>query len=266
MTIKEFRVGLILDTQIISYAAKGKLGEPLPSRFSITSTVAQEFLRVRNLLTGDARYFTPPPQGMSPVAQVSYRAGRSIHRGGRPGDRPLFKRATDKVVMDFNNEYPSVVEYGHAGISHLINTANRGIYAESVAHLGKRERKKLVEGFDFLVGHGVECVPVDSNSVHIAFGLLKEAERKGVNIKSDFRNSLNDMLILATARASGGHLWTMDGLLARLAKECGVGEMASRGDYHELSFPQGHEREWCGSRESKGYRNTGWRFVIQQAS
>lgn len=254
---------VILDTQVVSFAKKGIL--PLPSGFSITSTVAQEFLRVREKSTGGARYFTPPPQGLSPDGRANYLAGRSIHGGDRPSNRPLFKKVTDKVVMDFNNEYPSVVEYGHLGISHLINTANRGIYIESITHLPKHERKNLIENFEFLADHRAECIPVDSDCVSIAFFWLREMVSTGMNLKADFRNSLNDMLILATARSKRLNLWTMDELLAQFAREHDVSEVASQGDFYELAFSDVPGPERRESRESKGYRNTGWRFAIHRA-
>lgn len=61
---------IILDTQVVSYAKKGSLREPLPSDFVITSTVAQGLLRVREKSTGGARYFTPTPYGLAPEARA----------------------------------------------------------------------------------------------------------------------------------------------------------------------------------------------------
>jgi predicted nucleic acid-binding protein len=257
-------VQIILDTQIISYAVKGNLKESLPADFAITSTVAHEFLRVRDKRTGAARYYTPLPHGMLPDARANYAAGQRIHGGRRPSNRPLFKRVTDKVLMDFNNEYPSVVEYGHAGIAHLINTANRTIFAESITHLPKRERKRLICNFEFLADHASECIPLDVEAVSSAFRYLKELEAKGVSLKADFRNSLNDMLILATADIRGAGLRTMDGLLAQFARECGVVEVESRGGIYDLT-PKRQENEGRKTlRESKGYRNTAWRYAIHR--
>jgi predicted nucleic acid-binding protein len=254
---------IILDTQVISYAVKGKLEDPLPSEFVITSTIAQEFLRVRDKATGGARYYTPLPHGLLPDARINYLSRRSIHGGQRPSNRPLFKRVTDKVLMDFNNEYPSVVEYGHAGMAYLINTANRAVYAESITHLPKRERKRLIGNFDFLADHAAECIPLDAASVSVAFRYLKACEAKGVNLKADFRNSLNDMLILATGTSRGAGLCTMDGLLAQFARDHGVAEVERRGELHDLTLRRevSERRE---SRESKGYRNNAWRYAIHR--
>ncbi|MER5964196.1 hypothetical protein [Streptomyces sp. NPDC002057] len=256
---------LIVDTQIISYAIKGALKESLPSDFSITSTIAQELLRVRDIPKGGARYFTPPPQGLSPEHRDRYLSGRAIHGTDRPTDRPLFKNSTDRVMMDFNNEYPSLIEYGHAGISWLIKTANRKVYEESIRHLPKGERKTLIHNFEFLVNCKVNCIPVNTESVSGAFSLLRRATDDGVTFKSDFRNSLNDMLILATARCEGATIRTDDKLLAQFAKGSGLSEVANQGELYDLTFPvpgRGRQRT---SRESKGYRNTGWRFAIHRA-
>ncbi|WP_163013815.1 hypothetical protein [Streptomyces sp. S1] len=256
---------VIVDTQVISYAIKGARKEPLPSEFSITSTIAQEILRVRDISKGNARYFTPPPQGLLPEQRDKYFSGRAIHGTGHPKDRPLFKNSTDRVVMDFNNEYPSLVEYGHAGISWLIKTGNRKVYEESIGHLPKGERKKLVRNFEFLADHKADCIPVSTEIVSGAFSLLRRATDDGVTLKSDFRNSLNDMLILATARCEGADIRTDDKLLAQFAKESGLSKVTDQGELYELSFPVPDRGRQRASRESKGYRNTGWRFAIHRA-
>ncbi|MEU0677349.1 hypothetical protein ABZ330_31530 [Streptomyces sp. NPDC006172] len=250
----------IVDTQIISYAMKGALTESLTD-CAISSTVAQEFLRVRNVETGEARYFTPPPHSFGFDTKVHYAAGR-IH-GRRRSSRPVFRGATDKIVMDFNNQFPSIVEYGHLGMSHLINTANRGIFSESVSHLPKRERKVLIEKFMFLVGQGVQCIPVAAPCITTAFELLKTLIDRGVTLKSDFRNSLNDVLILATAVESRHSLWTMDELLAQLAGDHLLCRIVHSGDRYQLTFPSAEDSRRA-SRESKGYLNTGWRYAIHR--
>lgn len=167
--------------------------------------------------------------------------------------------------MDFNNEYPSVVEYGHSGIAYLNNTGNRNVFTEAITHLPKRERKKLIDDFEFLVDHRAQCIPVDSESVPIAFSMLKEMTSKGFNHKADFRNSLNDMLILAAARSKQFRLRTMDGLLAKFADEHNFSEVVRRGELYELAFADPPAPERRESRESKGYRNIGWRFAIHRA-
>ncbi|WP_411090119.1 type II toxin-antitoxin system VapC family toxin [Streptomyces sp. 061-3] len=255
----------IIDTQIVSYALKGSpIVEGSIAGFSITSTVAQEFLRVRDVATGDARYFTPPPNGLGPGAKDAYVAQQKIHLD-RPSDRPLFKKATDRLIMDFNNEFPSVVEYGHIGIAHLLNTANRPIFGESVNHLPKRERKDLLEKFTFLADQGVRCIPVRAESIPAAFDLLKRLIKRGFNLKSDFRNSLNDMLILGTAIANGADLWTKDELLAQFAEDEGLSKVKSCDSHFEITFSASESALRRVSRESKGYVNTGWRYSMDRA-
>ncbi|MFJ4032316.1 hypothetical protein [Streptomyces griseoluteus] len=254
---------IIVDTQIVSYVFKGSsiVGGGL-SGFSVASTVAHEFLRVRDVATGEARYFTPPPHTLGPAAREAYIAQRKIH-GGKPSDRPLFKRATDKLIMDFNNEFPSVVEYGHLGISNLIDTANRVIFSESVNHLSKRERKDLVGKFTFLAEQRVECVPVKAECVPIAFDLLKRLIARGFNLKADFRNSLNDMLILGTAITRGVDLWTQDELLAQFAAEELTSKVKHRDTHYEIPIQASGDSIRRVSRESKGYINTGWRYALR---
>jgi predicted nucleic acid-binding protein len=254
----------LIDTQIVSYAMKDSpMIDGDISGLFVASTVAQEFLRVRDGLTGEARYFTPPPYGLGPIARGAYFAGQKIH-SDRPSDRPLFKRATDRLIMDFNNEFPSVVEYGHAGIAHLLNSGNRAIFEESVNHLPKRERKDLTHKFTFLVGRGVRCLPVQPECVPVAFDLLKRLMRRGFNLKSNFRNSLNDMLILGTAVANEVDLWTKDELLAQFAEDEGLAKVKSCGNRYEINFGEQPDCARRISHESKGYVNTGWRFVMRR--
>ncbi|MEU1232166.1 hypothetical protein [Streptomyces sp. NPDC005828] len=255
---------IILDTQIISYAIKGKSKEPLPEAFSITSTVAQELLRVRDIPSGGARYFTPPPQRIAPEQKGAYLRGGPVHRTGYPSNRPRFRNSTDRIVMDFANEYPAVVEYGHLGISWLIRTGNRRVYEESITHLPKDERKKLVGNFEFISHHVEDCVPVNSDIISGAFSLLKQVTDEGVAIKADFRNTLNDMPILSTARHERAKIQTEDKLMAQFAKKFSIFGVKESGDHYELICSDPEPRRKRDSHESKGYRNTGWRFAIHR--
>ncbi|WP_275464854.1 hypothetical protein [Streptomyces noursei] len=248
----------------MSYAMKGIQVEKSISNSFITSTVAQEFLRVRNTETGDARYFTPATHKFSPLAIEAYLAGRKLFLD-RPSDRPLFKGLTDTLIMDFNNEFPSVLEYGHIGIADLLNTGMQGIFSESVNHLPKRERKDLVRKFRFLVDQGVKCIPVGQAHIPLAFDLIKRLIGRGSNLKADFRNSLNDMLILGAAIANNADLWTKDKPLAQFIEEEGLSQVKSRRDHYEITFNATENEPSRASRESKGYINTGWRYAIHRA-
>ena len=254
----------IFDTQIISYAMKNSsMIDGDIAEFSITSTVAQEFLRVRDTISGSARYFTPPPYGLHPKFKELYLAQQKIH-ADRPSDMPLFKRSTDKLIMSFNNEFPPVVEYGHAGIAYLLNTGNKAIFSESINHLSKRERKDLIGKFMFLTTRGVNCIPVQQKCIPLAFDLLKRFSKRGFNLKQNFRNSLNDMLIFGTALANEADLWTKDELLAQFAEEERLSTVKSRGDHYELAFDSTSVGVRRISQESKKYVNVGWRFVMHR--
>ncbi|MCO5992989.1 hypothetical protein [Actinoallomurus rhizosphaericola] len=260
---REKLLGIIADTQIVSYIMKGSPAAGDLSGFSITSTVAQEFLRVRDIATGNTRYFTPPPYSLSPRAKAAYETQEKIYRD-HPRDKPLFKRVTDKIVFDFNNEFPSVMEYGHVGISHLINTQNRTIFSQSLSHLPKPERKDLMNKFSFLAEQGIDCIPIQPESISIAFDFLKLLIKRGVNLKGDFRNSLNDMLILGTAVANESDLWTEDKILAQFAEDEGISKIKSHRGHFEISINEPNIADRRVSRESKGYINTAWRYAIHQ--
>jgi predicted nucleic acid-binding protein len=168
-------------------------------------------------------------------------------------------------ATNFNNEFPSVVEYGHIGIAHLLNSANRAIFSESVNHLPKRERKDLLNKFAFLAGQDVKCVPVQPEDIPVAFSLLKRLIKRGVNLKSDFRNSLNDMLILGASITNGADLWTKDELLAQFAEDEGLSKVKPCSSHYEIAFSASESALRRVSRESKGYVNVGWRYSMNHA-
>ncbi|GAU66664.1 hypothetical protein SSP35_03_03120 [Streptomyces sp. NBRC 110611] len=251
----------IADTQIISYAMKGVLKESIAG-FTIPSTVAHEFLTVRDRNTGKSRYFTPSPQILSVPPRVTPETGPAVVMD-RPGNMPRFRNRTDRLVMDFNNEFPSIVEHGHMGMAALINSAGDRIFREAIFHLPKKEKKALTAKFHFLIEEKIRCIPINGQHAQLAFDLLRSLIASGVNLKANFRNSLNDMIILATALKSKSSLWTEDDLLANFAKRHLEPDVSFRDGVYRIEFPE-RSSERQKSRESKGYVNTGWRFALHR--
>lgn len=98
----------------------------------------------------------------------------------------------------------------------------------------------------------------------MAYGLVKELLDSGVSSKGDFRNTLNDMLILSFALdtvSAGGTFETRDKLLGTFARPYFDGA-SQQGDlirFHRKPVSQARRA----SRESKGYVNTGWRYQFR---
>jgi predicted nucleic acid-binding protein len=111
--------------------------------------------------------------------------------------------------MDFGNDFPSIVQYNNYSLAALINENCDALFAGAVNILPKERRKMLIRRFRFLVKSGIRCQPLQRADVDYAFILLGEYVRKH-NLKRAFRNSWNDLLILATAIMRGASLVTRD--------------------------------------------------------
>jgi hypothetical protein len=247
------KVPTILDTQVVSYMMKGHLPGPDPEKEAITSTVAHEFLRMRDKVSGQPRFFLPGrlTQGESAVVP----ALAATH----PTNRPLFKRRADHISIDFNGEFPSVREYSHLGMALAINLRDARFFRAAIRHLAKPERKNLEANFEYLIGAGLRCIALDDRGVRVGLEQLARFTAEGGNAKKDFRNTLNDMLILGAALRHRCPIRTLDKELARIAA------------------PHFHTRsaDWAlinlepridtsthrnSPRESKGYINRGWHY------
>ena len=74
----------------------------------------------------------------------------------------------------------------------------------------------IASRFRFLVEHQIRCQPLQQNDVEYAFELLLKF-RHNHNLKRNFRNSWNDLLVISTARNANTSLITEDSELARFA-------------------------------------------------
>lgn len=109
-----------LDTQIISYKFKNntELFEGNIRGKKISSIVALEFLGIMMKNENKAKMYPFKLKGFSILRMpfvVNYRK-----KGFEWG-----KRKTDKLVIDFNGEYDSIVIYSNEAISDLINTKDK---------------------------------------------------------------------------------------------------------------------------------------------
>ncbi|MEV6543397.1 hypothetical protein [Streptomyces sp. NPDC051665] len=243
----------ILDTQVVSYMIKGHLTGPNPESEAITSTVAHELLRMRDKLSGNPRYFLPGHGRQAEYAMLPAIAA------AHPANRPVFRRRADRISIDFNGELPSVQEYSHLGISLAINRRDARVFRAAIRHLSKEERKKLEATFDFLITTGLHCIPLDDGGIQTGLAQLESFTTTGGNAKKDFRNTLNDMLILGVALRHNYPIHTLDKELTRIASPH-FHTKTTDGFLFNLEPRQGIEEARKISRESRGYINRGWRY------
>lgn len=172
----------------------------------------------------------------------------------------LGKRRTDQLILDFGPSVPTYVEFGSIAITQLINERHEQLFGSSIAHLGKDLQKKLRERYRFLVDIGITCVAVTPGVATVAMNLLAQFLDR-YQPKQNNRNTVNDVLVLATAIENSSLIKTEDSLLRRFAAEV-MGTAPQENSDHlliDFSMPEAtHRRK---ALESKGYVNRGWQVL-----
>jgi hypothetical protein len=240
---------MMIDTQILSYAYKGRGNAVSSAR--ISSVAAHEFLEVYDPdSTTRFRYY------------IKYLSGRHF---GAPAISPSHWKggAVERLVLDFGSDFPQLIEFNSRATAAIINDRNGPAFGHILSSLDKSVQKKLRSRFAFLCKHISECVPLARQTAEIGIQLLWDFVQQH-NIKANFRNSVNGMMILATAIAGREQLITDDNLLARFAaaqqqaplREVGQGLI-------EIDFERRTGVAKRLSDESKGYINRGWRIAAE---
>ncbi|MEU8271604.1 hypothetical protein AB0B89_31155 [Sphaerisporangium sp. NPDC049002] len=238
-----------LDTQIISYALKGKIDVPAVEGRLIASATAHELLRTWDKEEGDVAYYIPVPSiGIRELAS------------SRPKHHPPRKQSTDLLPLYLGENELSVVEYGHLAISLLINSQEVDLLLYCTRHLDKHRRDVALRYFEFLTQHSIRCIAATSKVVPDVVELFRKF-RARFSPKGDFRNTLNDILVLATALNVGAPLLTRDGVLNRFASEYYGTPLIAMADYVKIDFGHTSARRRI-SRDSKGYINRPWRSKL----
>lgn len=253
-TLASRQYRMMLDTQIVSYAFRGRTEHPMTA-VAISSVVASEFLLAYRdgEPTRAAYYVAPHDPRTSRHGPLDIRLHNKL---SRPRSH---RRFVDGIRIDFDSEFPTRVEYNRIGLAAAINLGDRLRLSTALASARHPRQRQVLERFDFLVDHGVECVSLTNRSISIALGLLQAFMHRHTP-KANFHNSFNDLLILAAAVDRRTELRTVDGELtkfvcsyyglspARLPEAIGI-------DFRQLvkSTP---------SKESKGYVNRGWRVDL----
>lgn len=228
---------------------KGCWIEPIDGS-NITSTVANEFLLVRAAKSNQVNYYIPHPS-------IIKRHSSFLFLGGKP-EHPFSKHLTDSMIMEFGQEHPALIEYGNLAMSEIINSGDIELFNAAILFQKKRRRKILIKKFNFLLHRQIQCVPVQRKDVEKAFNLLLEFKKRKHNFKKDFRNSWNDILILATSINRGGDLMTTDNELSRFADHVYAIHSKEKDGFLKLTFPEVQNVEQKESKDIKEYINSGW--------
>jgi hypothetical protein len=248
---------MLIDTQILSFAYKKKSPkngiEPpslLPNYHVIPSIVCQEFLESQIPDTTSARYYFP--------LLSQYSIGDYLLPFFLKSNKAFSKARTDQFILDFNNEYPSQMEFGHIAISNIINDKRISLFHASISQLGKKRRKRLKNRFKFIVMKNFKCEPLSREAIEIGLELLSEF-LKDHEPKDNFRNTVNDIMILAMAECNGISLWTEDALLSQFAENVLQSKIDETNGLYTINMRTRTKKTSIHDRESKEYINRSWR-------
>lgn len=256
---------MITDTQVLSYYHKGALSVPVES-VRISSITAAEFLLIQSQTHHNkANYYPILPARLRHhgagvgAAEAPLRMDFDSRRHAALG-----KHRTDQLILNFGPNVPAYVEFGGIAITQLINERHEQLYMSSIAHLDKILQKKLRDKFRFLLEIGVTCVAVTTTVATVAINLLMQFLDK-YQAKQNTRNTLNDLLVLATAIEGTSTLLTEDSLLRRFAAEVMGATCNEQLGHLLLDFSTAEASERRRPLESKGYVNRGWQILERRS-
>lgn len=248
----------LLDTQIISYALKG-LPDLSVTGKAISAITANEFLLVQSINPAQANYYVPLlskihfPESTDGIGPTSARLNR---------DHPFRKMITDQVRLEFGNEFPTIIEYGNLAIAMLINKRISALFDEAIKFLDKAQKKTIRRRFRFLLENEITCFPLSKNAISIGMELLQAFSTKH-KLKANFRNSLNDILVFATAIDASAKLVTADALFSEFAAKHFEAHSSRQEDIITVDFREILRPASTRSTESKGYINKGWQVSFR---
>jgi hypothetical protein len=243
---------MFIDTHIVSYAKRDRLPQSIRGA-TMSSVSASELLLVYGDTRTAATYYVP--------------VAHPLHLGtgiaSSKWDHPFSKRSTDRILFSFGSDFEPLIEFGSNAIATMVNDKNFDLLRLSISFLDKQKQKIIRENFGFLIEEDIRCVPLSPGTLELGYRLLDAFQTSKERFKTTFRNTWNDLLILAAAWEYGDELWSSDNQLNRLAA-------SSFGECREwiagllkIRFPAaGGRTQRRGSRESKGYVNKGWRATF----
>jgi hypothetical protein len=250
---------LLIDTQILSRAFNGTL--PLrPGHAKIASTTAKEFLLAQTRGTGKPLYYVLHPLIYSRTAHM--RLLRQPEHIGNPKWAKMGSHRTDQLTIDFGGQFPAYREYSDQALALALNRNERELYKWSISHLSKYRRKYLIDRFGFLLDSSLECLSISDAVVDKALELFL-AFTENYNCKNNVANTVNDILIVATAITHTMRFRTEDALLARFAAAVYNAPVQETDADLIIDFSKPTKNSRRLKRDSKGYVNRGWSYAIR---
>lgn len=217
----------------------------------ISSVVALEFLSVMEKDCNRAKIYPVKLAINHPPLPTHYRFRR---KGCEIG-----KYRTDKIVLDFNSEFDSVVIYSNEAISQLINRKDLdGLLFFARNTYSRKDYIAFRNKVQFLIDYDLSVAPITQEIVDVMYRIYEEIKGE-YNVKANHRNSFMDLLILATAVTYKRYLYTKDKELQKLVTrycnyDSGI-DAANETAHIESSAIKNN------GQDNKGFVNNKWRLI-----
>jgi len=252
---------MIYDTQIISYCHSGHWEQTSVLDAHISSVTASEFLLFHTRENSKADYYV-----MNPIWFNYRHAPFPLEIVKNPKWAKLGARRSDSVTIDLNGDFDSYRMFGNEAISEIINNKSMNIFEISIAHMNKDKQKMLKKKMEFLLDNNIFCHRLSDDDCELAMTLLSEF-MKSFQVKNNIKNTVNDLLILATAMNQGLNLYTEDKVLGQFASKHYNATILDNSDSIVVSFPHKDETQRIIEKsESKGYINRGWQYSMRKGN
>lgn len=244
---------MIVDTQLLDRIEIGDLAMDAP--WSVSSVTAQEALNMQVPTTEDRyRIALPLLSGMHMLDSAPCRGTFWLDHAR---SQPISRRA-DRQVLRLSPTAADRLEIGHASVAAAHRDGLDTLASAYLSVLPETQRKHAVRRWRLLRNQASEVIPLDAGVAARGVALLGDFLDSGRKPKPVLRNTVNDMLILATALERGRPLATLDGTLRDFYAE--VGCIVDVVDDVLIAAPvsAGDDRD-AAPRESKRFVNSLWR-------
>ena len=251
----------IVDTQILSYRFKDVENNIHAQNSAISSITANEFLlaQPRDLQYPDYYVLHPVIYSHLMYSELGFSGLSDRFSNTKWAKRG--KQRTDQVIIDFGNQFPPYQEFGNEAISEIINGKLWEIYKLSISHLPKQKQKYLKKRLKYILDNDYHCYPLNKSAIERALNLFSQFT-VDYNCKGNIRNTINDILILATAIEREKKLLTRDSLLNRFTAERYDASIHKEKDKLLIDFSGKLTSGRQKNTESKGYINRGWSYSV----
>ncbi|HEV7382416.1 MAG TPA: hypothetical protein VGN64_21620 [Dyadobacter sp.] len=242
-----------IDTNILYYKYSKSYVDSI-SGANIVSINALEFLKnIEKVHQNRSKYYIPCRLGSAHGVPAEY---FKLH-----GRRPFHSSLSDSTSLEFKDNRNNYILYNNESITKAVNQKLIDLYQASISFLEKPDYKELKSKFKFLIVNNLKCHSLSKQDIERSHELLGQYTSNH-NLKPDFRNSWNDILILSKVINSGGKLISSDKELNRFAAEVYGASVQVHENIVEYSFPKEEDKQVTDYTkfESKGFINNSWAF------